>query len=932
MTFANMSDGTIEREVSLRYTSSFLCVLVFTSSAGFMPAAFVRSPTVPFKMFPFLLKWEKRLRIMPRLLSAMSVTGNATEYNRDFASADPRHVYSALMIGWTLLIVLLAWVFTYYADWVYTEQLYAKVSSACDRDLLFRAWCTRFGGVYAPVEYDSEKPNYFVANNWLHHPRRDVVATVKENSEDVPRELTLINPAWMTRQINEMQKPDERNIVSRLTSSQLMNPTNAPNDWEKNALDILESKRKHEVFEVLKDADGHEKVRLARPLKVLQGCLNCHGHQGYAVDDIRGIISVEVEADSLFRVKHQVQWSVYCVGFGIWLFGLLTLIFSRWKLRAAFKANFDAWNSLLKKEETIRRHRDELEAVTADLLKAKESAEHSTIIAENANKAKSQFLATMSHEIRTPLNGVIGISELLLGSSLLPKQLEYARLIKSSGESLLFLINDILDFSKIEAGKFELDETEFIVHDLVESVLGILAPKADEKKLDLIATFDGRVPGPIVGDAGRLRQILVNLVSNAMKFTNRGGVRIHTTLDAILEKQVSLTFSVADTGIGIPKDRQDRLFKSFSQVDASTARLYGGTGLGLAISKKLVELMEGEIHVESEEGKGATFWFTAHFKCLPLILKCMRASVLPCIAEKRDYCRGNPPQRCARSGREVVYLQRVAELQGLKTLLVGLGDVMIPALHEQMESWGMSVQRVDSPADAIQYLKVEQETPIQLVVIDFSLHDNMSESLIRSIQADDRLKDTALICMAPLSEDLQERVWKYPKKVRYITKPVGCSLLLDSVVRSFFDLPVLFVGTSSIGTLSKRSIRVLAVDDNQINRVVIGEILKHAEMECVVVESGATAVDYVMHDHFDIVLMDCQMPIMDGYEATERIRQWEKNTFQPTRMPIIALTANVMSDDIQKCFEAGMDGYCSKPVNPTVLFKEMERLLGKREE
>jgi CheY-like chemotaxis protein len=374
------------------------------------------------------------------------------------------------------------------------------------------------------------------------------------------------------------------------------------------------------------------------------------------------------------------------------------------------------------------------------------------------------------------------------------------------------------------------------------------------------------------------------------------------------------------------------LFKSFSQVDTSTARVYGGTGLGLAISKKLVELMEGDIHVESEEGKGSTFWFTAHFKCLPLILKCMRAAILPCIAEKRDFCRGNPPQRCARSGREVVYLQRVADLKGLKTLMVGTGEVMIPALLEQMQSWGMSLQCADSAAVAIQYLKEEQETPFQLVVIDFSLHDAVSESLIRSIQEDVRLKDIALICLAPLSEDLQQKSWKFSEKVRYVTKPVGCSLLLDSVVRSFYELPGLPVGTtSSIETLPKRSIRVLAVDDNQVNRIVIAEILKHADMECVVIETGAVAVDSVKNAHYDIVLMDCQMPIIDGYEATERIRRWEKDSLRPVRIPIIALTANVTPEDIQKCFDAGMDGYCSKPVNPTVLFKEIGRLLGERQ-
>jgi signal transduction histidine kinase/DNA-binding response OmpR family regulator len=648
----------------------------------------------------------------------------------------------------------------------------------------------------------------------------------------------------------------------------------------------------------------------------------------HVIKDICSIISVEVKDSFSLAIERHVQWIVPCAGFGIWLFGILTLTFSRWKLHTAFKTNLDAWNVLLKKEETIRQHRDKLVAIADDLFKAKELAESSTIVAEKASKAKSQFLATMSHEIRTPLNGVIGVSELLLETSLQPKQLEYARLIKASGEALLFLINDILDFSKIEAGKFELDEAEFVLHTLVESVLGVLAPKADEKKLDLIATFDHRVPGPLIGDPVRLRQIWINLCNNAMKFTTGGGVRIHITVEELFEKKICLHFAVTDTGIGIPQEGLDRLFKSFSQVDASTARLYGGTGLGLAISKKLVELMDGNIHVESEVGSGSTFWFTAQFKCNPVILTCMGASPLPCIAENREHCRGNPPQYCPRSGHAVGYLQRVVELQGKKTLLVGSGEVMIPALDEQIHSWGMPVQITDSPADAIQYLKNETEEPFQLVIIDFALYDAVAEALVRSIQEDDRLKSTPIICLTPLSEDLHQKTWKHPEKIRYVSKPVGCSHLLDSVVHSFFNIPVAHVDTSaSSETLAYRSIRVLAVDDNKINRIVIAEILKNTDVECVLVETGAAAVDSVKHEYFDLVLMDCQMPVMDGYEATKKIRQWEKDTLQPTRIPIMALTANVTSEDVQKCFDAGMDGYCSKPVNQATLFREMEKLL-----
>jgi CheY-like chemotaxis protein len=348
----------------------------------------------------------------------------------------------------------------------------------------------------------------------------------------------------------------------------------------------------------------------------------------------------------------------------------------------------------------------------------------------------------------------------------------------------------------------------------------------------------------------------------------------------------------------------------------------------LAISKKLIELMHGEVHIDSEEGKGATFWFTAQFGCIPLVLRCMRAAVLPCITEKRDYCKGDPPQRCARSGREVVYLQRVAELKGQRILLAGAGDVMIPALIEQMQFWGMVVEGAIPDAEALDYMKKNQDAPFPLVIVDFMQDDVDAETLIKTIQDDARLKDTPLICLAPLSEDLRQKPWRYPDKIRYVTKPVCCSVLLDAVVRSFFILPGLPVDAPHAAAISQRSMRVLAVDDNQINRIVIAEILKNAGIECIVVESGEVAIDSVKREKFDIVLMDCQMPVMDGYEATQAIRRWEQEAARPAGIPIIALTANVTPEDVQKCFDAGMNAYCSKPVNPAMLFKEMERLLG----
>ncbi|GHT41721.1 hypothetical protein FACS189443_3870 [Planctomycetales bacterium] len=524
--------------------------------------------------------------------------------------------------------------------------------------------------------------------------------------------------------------------------------------------------------------------------------------------------------------------------------------------------------------------------------------------ADAGSLAKSQFLATMSHEMRTPLNGVIGISGLLIETPLQQKQKEYVQLIKASGESLLFLINDILDFSKIEAGKFELSPSPFNLQKMVDTVLRILSSRAEEKQLELVTTIQRDVPRWVLGDEGRLRQILINLVSNALKFTEAGGVRINISVITQTETQCDLRFDVIDTGIGIPIEQQGRLFKLFSQADAATAKNYGGTGLGLAISKKLVELMLGEISVKSEAGKGATFTFN-----LLLGLDWDKA------AEENDS----------------IVIQ-AAQIHGQPILIVTNSVFQCPVLTEQIEAWNFSTQLVSSGAEAFAALRkaVDAETPFFQTVIDTQLEDIAGEELIRSIQEDDVLSQTPIIYLVPLSDDSEQKEWKYPETLQFVSKPIQSTALYHAATAAF--LVKGDIGKTSESdqdqTDAVKNLRVLVAEDNKINQIVIGEILKNAGVAYELAPNGEVAVEQAKTGKFNAVLMDCQMPVLDGYDASLQIREWEKAANRK-RLPIIALTANVTMEDEMRCLAVGMDTYCSKPVEPKRVIELLKKWGGK---
>jgi signal transduction histidine kinase/CheY-like chemotaxis protein len=751
--------------------------------------------------------------------------------------------------AWTVLVLLSL-------GWNLHENRKATVESvrtvaraAFQKDVLYRRWNAGIGRIYAPVS-DKVRPNPH-----LHVNHRDVTTTDG-------RRLTMINPAYMTRLVYEIS--DELyNLQGHITSVNPIRPENAPDSWERRALEKL-AHGQDEVSQVAIVA-GEPVLRLMRPLVTEKACLACHADQGYKEGDIRGGISVRVPFSPVQAAQQQGVWAMALGHALLWTLGMCGLWYSNYRLQNSFR-----------EREAARR------------------------AAEEASRVKSEFLANMSHEIRTPMNGIIGMTELALNSHIPPQPREYLTSVLSSAESLMTLMNDMLDFSKIEAGKLTVESVSFSLRDLMADTLRVVAVQTERKGVRLSCDIAPGIPDLLRGDPVRLRQILLNLLGNAVKFTNEGGITVTVVPQEYSPQQVLLLFTVTDTGIGIPTDKKELIFQEFTQVDGSTTRRFGGTGLGLSICARLVNMMGGEIQVQSELGQGSTFSFTITLG----------------EGDLEQEAAGGWPATWRRDKSILVVDDDGTNRQILESLL---------------RHWDMRPMVASNGPEALSVMKeaAKRNDPIPLIISDMYMPDMDGSRLLERIS--EELGDQAPKSILLTSDGPPQSTTGTSGPTVLLTKPVRqreLAAALTQIMNGTLTVsspPHPSASPTSPGHSRLTGLRVLVAEDNEVNQQLTTHVLQGLGHVVTIVGDGQQAVNALEDNTFDLILMDVQMPGKDGLAATREIRGLEQSS--GTHVPIIAMTAYAMKGDREKCLAAGMDAYLAKPVRQPELVSAIQAVV-----